>query len=352
MNPHYDAVAKHLSIRTIPDHLWNRNAKLFAEGHQKLGLGWCPMERGQTDCNSAAGNDCINCLGGCRLDSKQSMLVTFLREAQATGLEIRPEFMVEEIAKGNGAVTVRGTTPAGRSEVTARRLVLAAGALGNSQILLRSGFGAKLPALGRGFACHPQSMHYAFFDEPVDAHKGSFQAAKSKDPGIRRRGFKLENVFAPPIATAMLLPGWGAEHRRLMKRYRYMACMEVAVRDESTGTIRVAKNGRLQIEKRLTPQDAARHADGVATIEEIFRAVGARETLHSTFLFGVHLMGGCVIGTDPAKSVVNEGFALHTDPDIYIADTSAFPASPGINPSFSVMAIAHRAAERILKEAA
>jgi choline dehydrogenase-like flavoprotein len=351
MAPHYEAVERHLSIRTIPEPLWNRNAEIFVEGHRRLGLGWGPMERGQTDCNTEAGNDCMVCLGGCQLDSKQSMLVTFLAEALAKGLELRPEFTVEGLEARGGEIRVRGRGKDGPVEVTGRRVVLAGGALGNSQILLRSGFGGKLPALGTRFACHPQNMHYGFFDEPVDAHRGAFQAVKSKDQGIRRRGFKLENVFAPPIATAMLVPGWGAEHQRTMGRYRHMACLEVCVRDEATGRIRLARNGRVRVEKRMTAQDEARLEDGTDLADRIFRTCGAREVLHSPFMFGVHLMGGCVIGTDPGRSVVNEGFALHTNPDVFIADSSAFPNAPGINPSLSVMALSHRAAERILKEA-
>jgi hypothetical protein len=122
-----------------------------------------------------------------------------------------------------GQVRVRGKGPEGAVEVISRRLVLAGGSLGNSQILLRSGFGERLPALGTRFTCHPQNMHYGFFEEPVDSHKGAFQTVKSKDAGLRRRGFKLENVFAPPIATAMLVPGWGPGHQRTMARYRRMA---------------------------------------------------------------------------------------------------------------------------------
>jgi choline dehydrogenase-like flavoprotein len=291
------------------------------------------------------------CLGGCRLDSKQSMIVTFLREALESGLELRSEFMVDSVVAGGGKVTVRGMSKEGRAEVTGRRLVLAAGVFGNVQLLLRSGFGASLPALGRKFACHPQTMHFGLFKDPVDSHKGAFQSVKSKDPGLRRRGFKLENVFAPPIAIALLIAGWGREHQRTMKRYRNMACIEVAVRDENTGTLRVARSGRLQIEKLLTDRDKARREDGKETVDQIMRSAGAEEVIHSKFRFGLHLMGGCVMGTDPVRSVVNEEFALHTHPDVFIADTSVFPNAPGINPSLTVMALSHRASVRILKEA-
>lgn len=351
MAPHYDAVEKHLSIVRMPEGMRNGNARAFVRGFEKLGLGWAPMDRGQTDCNTEAGNDCLACLGGCRLDSKQSMLVTFLKEALAGGLALRPEFQVETIEAPGGQVRVRGTGPRGPEEITARRLVLAAGVFGNARILLRSELGRRLPALGTRFACHPQTMHFGLFDEPVDSHKGAFQSVKSKDDGMRARGYKLENVFAPPIAISLLVPGFGADHQRAMRRYRHMACLEVAVRDDNAGSIRVNRAGRLQVEKRLTDQDRARGAHGRATVAEVLRAAGARSVIHGRYGFSVHLMGGCVMGTDPEKSVVNEGFTLHATPDVYIADSSAFPNAPGINPSLTVMALSHRAAEAMLKEA-
>ena len=70
----------------------------------------------------------------------------------------------------------------------------------------------RLPALGRGFTCHPQFFVYGLFDEPVDAHKGAFRAVRSDDAGFRRQGIKFESHFTPPIATAMLLPGFGRPH--------------------------------------------------------------------------------------------------------------------------------------------
>jgi len=352
MAPHYEGVERHLSIRTLPENLRNGNARAMVRGFEKLGLRYAPMERGQADCNTGAGNDCMACLNGCRLDSKQSMLVTFLREALASGLlTLRPEFRVETVEAPGGLVRVRGVGPEGPEEIKGRRLVLAAGVFGNVQILLKSGFGQKLPALGSRFSAHPQSMHFGLFREAVDAHKGSFQTVKSKDPGIRRRGFKLENVFAGPIAVAMLVPGFGAEHQAMMGRYRHMACMEVAVRDENTGRVRINNRGRVQVEKRLTDQDKARAAEGEQLIDDVMRAAGAYDVLHTRFWFGVHLMGGCAIGRDAATSVVNEGFTLHASRDVFIADSSAFVNAPGINPSLTIMALSHRAAEAMLKEA-
>ncbi|MCL6643148.1 MAG: GMC family oxidoreductase N-terminal domain-containing protein, partial [Candidatus Bipolaricaulota bacterium] len=195
MAPHYDEIESKLSIHEIPERHFNRNAQLMREGFEKLGYRWKPLRRGQRDCKIDEGNDCMACLGGCHRDSKQSTLVTFIAWAREMGLEVWPEFHVEYIKATPQSVTVIGTQGE-QTRLSAPKVILAGGALGTTALLLRSGFKAKLPALGRGFYCHPQWMVFGLFDDPIDAHKGAFQAIKSDDERFRRGGFKIENVFA------------------------------------------------------------------------------------------------------------------------------------------------------------
>ncbi|MEK6553713.1 MAG: GMC oxidoreductase, partial [Bdellovibrionota bacterium] len=229
-----------------------------------------------------------------------------------------------------------------------RKLVLAAGSFGTSKILLQSDYGGKAPALGKGIACHPQYMSYSFFDEPIDAFKGAFQAVKSDDKGLRKMGIKFENVFAPPIATSMLFDGYGKKHQEIMKRYRYMSSMEVAIRDEASGELAV-KKGKLIIKKEITARDRERANNGLKLVREMFDSVGGRETIQCAQGFGLHLMGGCAIGTDSKKSVVAPDFSLHENKNVFIADSSIFPSAPGLNPSLTIMAFSQMAATSVRK---
>jgi choline dehydrogenase-like flavoprotein len=192
-------------------------------------------------------------------------------------------------------------------------------------------------------------MTYALFDQPVDAHKGAFQAVKSDDAKLRAAGFKLENVYAPPIATAMLFPGIGARHMKMMSKYRYYASMEVALRDDAAGVVSVAGE-KMKIEKPLTAADREKCESGLKLVKDLFEAAGAKEIIQCRQAFGLHLMGGCALGTDPARSVVGPEFQVHGFPGLYAADSSVFPSAPGINPSFTIMALSHRASKQILKE--
>ena len=352
MARHYDACLKTVQVSSIPEEHYNQNTRTFIRAFEKKGCQWKPLSRAQGDCKLDQGTDCIVCLGGCPRDSKQSSLVTSIRRAREKGLEVESEYEIDHIIHEKDHVRIVGMKGAKdfsiHKEMVARRVVLAAGSLGNTSILLRSGLGKRLQALGLGFSCHPQYMSYGLFDEKIDAHKGAFQCVKSEDPGFRAQGFKLENVFAPPIATAMIMPGYGREHMALMKKYRFFASMEVAVRDEPLGRVSLTSSGKLKINKSPTAQDRSRISAGRNTIRELFEAAGARQVIECDQGFGLHLMGGCAMGQDPASSVVDPEFRVHGHPNLVVADSSVFPSAPGINPSFTIMALSHKASEGLL----
>ena len=79
----------------------------------------------------------------------------------------------------------------------------------------------------------------------------------------------------------------------------------------------------------------------VSRIERIpLRAGGMR-------LFSAHQMGTCRMGADPATSVATPDGQLHDTPGVWIGDGSAFPTPSGTNPMITIMALAHRTADRI-----
>jgi choline dehydrogenase-like flavoprotein len=356
MAPYYDQAEENISLQTVPEQHRNRNAEIFADGFARNGYQYAPLRRAQADCRFEDGNSCVECLFGCRVDSKQSTAITALPEAEANGTTMLPDVEVTTVVERPDRVTVTGLVgkPGGaRTEQswTAERLVLAAGAIGNTRLLLASGFGSGRPALGQGFFTHPQYMNFGVFDEPVRAHSGPLQNYKSADPGFRRQGFKLENVFAGPASIAMLMPGYGAAHLARMRSYDHLGCIEVCVRDTMPGRIRLSRKGALVIEKRLGAEDLRRRDAGAAAIRNIFLSMGARELIEGDVGIGLHLMGGCAIGTDPERSVVDPDFVLHGSRRIHAADSSIFPGAPGINPALTIAALSIRAGESILAAA-
>ncbi|MCI0555276.1 MAG: GMC family oxidoreductase, partial [Anaerolineae bacterium] len=61
-----------------------------------------------------------------------------------------------------------------------------------------------------------------------------------------------------------------------------------------------------------------------------------------------HQMGTCRMGSDPKISVVNRFGECHEVKGLYLADSSIFPASAGINPMLPIMALAEQIASHLV----
>ncbi len=60
-----------------------------------------------------------------------------------------------------------------------------------------------------------------------------------------------------------------------------------------------------------------------------------------------HILGGAPIGKDASEGVVDENFAVHNYPGLYIIDGSIMPANPGVNPSLTITALAEYAMSKV-----
>ncbi len=345
---HYDTVEHALALHTFTANEMNRNAQLFTQSCDKIGVKWGYLRKGQSDCAQERGNDCMACLGGCHRDSKQSSYAGYLRDDIAAGLNIQTETEVTQIVNNGNTVTLHALQQGKPLTFQAKNIVLAGGAFGTTKMLLQSGFKKQLPALGKNFSTHPQFMSFGLFNEEIHAYKGYFQTVASKDPNLRQKGYKLENVFAPPISAAMLFSRTGAYHQEIMRNYTRMTCIEVAVRDENAGEIKVDNKGKLTIDKPFTAQDRRRRDEGRELIANILTNEGAKKVYASPFSVGLHLMGGSVMGTDSAKSVVDPEFRVHGYKNMFVADSSIYPNAPGINPSLTIMALAQKLSDQLI----
>jgi choline dehydrogenase-like flavoprotein len=66
-------------------------------------------------------------------------------------------------------------------------------------------------------------------------------------------------------------------------------------------------------------------------------------TPHDTY----HPMGGLRMGSDPAASVVTPELALHGYPNVHVASCATFPSGGSSNPTFTLMALTLRLADRL-----
>lgn len=345
----YDEVEASLSIQTIEKQNFGMNTQKFIQAFDKKSFRWSPLRRAQGDCGLEKGSDCMACLGGCPRNSKQSSLVVSVEPALKTGLTLLPNCEVQVLKPTDNQVEILAAVNQKSLKLRARVAVLAAGSFGSTEILLRSDLPNMSDALGKNISCHPQYMVFSLFDEEINAHKGAFQGVKSADASLRQMGIKFENVFAPPIATAMLFQGLGRQHQAMMLKYKHLASMEVAIRDEPTGKMFLDRKGVRHVEKTLTTQDQSRRKKGLEFIQDMYSNIGAKDLIVAEQGFGLHLMGGCRMGLAESNSVVSPEFHLHGNKNIYCADSSIFPSSSGINPSLTVKAFSQAASLKIAK---
>jgi len=66
-------------------------------------------------------------------------------------------------------------------------------------------------------------------------------------------------------------------------------------------------------------------------------------------VFSAHQMGTCRMGRERMNSVCDENGAVYGVKGLYVADASLFPASSGVNPMITVMALARCVANGIRK---
>ena len=64
-----------------------------------------------------------------------------------------------------------------------------------------------------------------------------------------------------------------------------------------------------------------------------------------------HLHGTCRMGKDPARSVLYPWCRAHDVPNLWVVDGSCFPTAGGYNPTLTILANAHRVADRFVSEA-
>jgi choline dehydrogenase-like flavoprotein len=67
-------------------------------------------------------------------------------------------------------------------------------------------------------------------------------------------------------------------------------------------------------------------------------------------IFSAHQMGTCRIGRDPRDAACDETGNVFGVRGLYVADASAFPASSGVNPMISILALARLLASRIVAQ--
>ena len=355
--------------RQKPDQL-NRGAKYFLKGIDAMQIGQVPNDANAVEANIHCCLGCGYCNIGCRYGRKLSMLDTVLPNTQeefgTESLKIVSDCEALRLYGSGGNIThVRCRLGDNRRiDVKGKTVVIAAGAISSSMLLLRSGIAVS--RAGRRLSFNMGSPMTAVFDEVVNAYDGlQISHYLRLNP---TRGYVFETWFNPPVSQALTMPGWFKDHFTNMQRYNRMMCTGVLVGTESNGQVRRAGLTGREVDFDPTPDDLSTLVDGLVLAGQIYFAAGAKAVIPNTFKYyefktpeelqklpdlvkdasditlGTgHPQGGNVMSQNPALGVINNEFRVYGYNNLFLCDASVFPSSIGVNPQLTVMSLAHYA---------
>jgi choline dehydrogenase-like flavoprotein len=366
LDPDFAEAEEFLHVTPVDPERMGRNGQLAMEGAAAIGASGGPISRNAGRCVQ-----CSSCPFGCVIDAKRGMHVSYLPRAVAAGARLRTGVEARHVLVEDGrAAGARCSiaTPQGRARrpytVHARvATVVAGGALGTPELLLRSGLGGR--QVGRNLHIHPACWVGARYDEDVRGWEGVMQSYYVDEWDPQR--LLLEATFTPLAFGGAWLPGAGREHQRAMLEFDHVASIGVHLSDESRGRVGLAGDGSLKARYALTREDADRLTFGIARAAEIHFAAGATEVypniprakaltpsrlneFESTRfkpselrLEAFHPMGTARIAPESEGVCAPDGSVYGVD-NLYVADASLFPTSLGVNPMMTVIAFANRIA--------
>jgi choline dehydrogenase-like flavoprotein len=373
LDPDFAEAEEFLRVTPLDPERMGRNGQLAMEGAQAIGASGGPISRNAGNCVQ-----CSSCPFGCEIDAKRGMHVSYLPRAVAAGARIRAGVEVRRVLVENGrAVGVRGIT-AGPGETNGNRrgydvrarlaTIVAGGALGTPELLLRSGLGGS--RVGRNLHIHPACWVGARYEEEVRGWEGVMQSYYVDQWESQR--VLLEATFTPLAFGGAWLRGSGREHQEEMLGFGHVGSIGVHLSDESSGRIGIAGDGSLKARYRLSNEDARRLTFGISRAAEIHFAAGAVEVYPNIGRAGVlrpgqlaefeatgfkpselrleafHPMGTAQIAARPAEGVCAADGSVNGVTDLYVADASLFPTSVGVNPMMTIIAFSKRVSSGLI----
>lgn len=389
---HLDRVNNILHVSEVIDDELNRNNKMLREGAKKLGL---------KDHRKNSRN-CINCMQcgfchlGCHYETKQNVLVTYIHQAlQHANMKVYCNCKVEKIDYyGDTVEGIEGDfinidgTKSFRIRVNSKIVIISAGAIASSKLLLLNGISQS--TAGRGLCLHPGIQVIGDFDYEIKGNQGIPMAYTVHDFGVTRKTdesitnsnydgseFLLESIFLPLTQFSIALSGSGIwEHRHLIQRFNNYSMAGIVVRDDNLGTVTLTSTERASVNYEPGIKELKALAKGTEILANMWFALGAKKVIvphrglssissieeipqlvdkiitdsKNLLLGSAHPQSGNKIGSSADDSVVNSNCKVHGFKNLFVCDASVFPTAVGVNPQISVMTVASIIASRIASD--
>jgi len=172
-----------------------------------------------------------------------------------------------------------------------------------------------------------------------------------------KRGFSIQTVSPLPITWAEHVAAqghWGGSLREYMSDYVHWCCLgalcEFLPLPENRVTLAQEKDRYglpvAHFSYSQCDNDRAQMRAAQSVMEDLLHAAGADEVI--TVNRYAHLVGGARMAADEQHGVVNADCRSFAVPNLYITDGSALPTQGSANPALTIMAVAARAADRLI----
>ena len=350
---------------------------------------------------------CGECDVGCNYGSKNTLDYTYLSAAQRHGAELKTLCKARAFQpREGGGYTIYyvhydlesgQTTP---HTATANQLILSAGTLGSTHLLLKLRQQDLLPhlspTLGTHFSGNGDLIGFVTgTNRVIDGSYGpvitsTTRMADALDGG-EGRGFYLQEAGYPNFINWMLemlqapqlfwkqrlflthlvcsmIHGMGLADSNLSQEVadlfgsspissRFMPLLGMG-RDIPDGVMRLRRDRKgqqwLDIDwhKNTTPASRDYFDRLRRTMEDIAQALGTKliepNTRYLNRTIAAHPLGGCPMGRNDQEGVVDDHGEVFNYPGFFIADGSVMPGPVGPNPSLTIAALADRFAERVI----
>ena len=331
---------------------------------------------------------CKYCVGfGCPTDAKNGSHNTMIPRALATGNCQLVTGAIADRIQTDGRGTVNGVSYVVQEENRAqlqtaysRVVIVSGGAIESARLLLNShsthhpdGLGNEYDQVGRNLQGHLYPRAYGLMNQTVFSGIGPGVTVATTqfnhgNAGVIGGGMLADDFIKPPIdfwydSLPPDLPRWGLANKRFMRdNYTRVLHVRGPVQDipnpEGRVTIDHAVRDRWGIP--VARLSGTTHPETVAAAE-FMRARGEEWLLasgcekvwsHSPGLVlsgGQHQAGTCRMGHDPTNSVTDKWGRVHNHDNLFVVDGSLHVTNGGFNPVLTIMALAFRSAEYIVR---
>jgi choline dehydrogenase-like flavoprotein len=360
LGPHHAVIEHRLGVQRLDAGL-SPASEVLRRGAEALGWPGMDVPRWATPVPDGTGAPV----------TRRTMTRTYLADAIDAGATLRTGVRVERLLVERGrcrGVRLRVVATGATEDLSASHVVVCAGAIQTPALLLRSGVDGG-GQVGRHLAVHPTVKAVGRVPEEVNDPRDVPTYQVKPGPGLSIGG----SAGGPPLLALQLADSWDAFGSRLVDWRRCLPAY-AAITSEGRGRVRVVPGRRDPVVSYvLTSRDLEALRAGLARLAHLLLAAGADEVYPGTLgasvvrtaadvpraaaalsratasVMTVHLMGSARIGGEGVPSACDPWGRVRGVEGLRVNDASLFPEALGVNPQGTLMALAHRNVEELLR---